>query len=73
MVFQSSEFVPIFETLFIRESTKEDLFLYKLQLFELAQIKASKDRATRALLRKSNSMIEITKNAIKLIEDQNET
>ena len=73
MVFQSSEFVPIFETLFVRESTKEDLFLYKLQLFELAQIKASKDRATKALLRKSSSMIEITKNAIKLIEDQNET
>lgn len=73
MVFQSSEFVPIFETLFIRESTKEDLFLYKLQLFELAQIKASKDRATKALLRKSDNMIDVTKYAIKLFEEQNET
>lgn len=72
MVFSSDKSHPIVETLFIKESTKEDLFLYKLQLFELSQIKASKDRATKALLRKSNSMIEITKHAIKLIEDQNE-
>tara|TARA_B110000858_G_scaffold197153_1_gene257877 strand:+ start:1440 stop:1958 length:519 start_codon:yes stop_codon:yes gene_type:complete len=73
MVFTSDKTHPIVETLFKTESTKEDLFLYKLQLFELSQIKASTDRATKALLRKSNSMIEITKNAIKLIEDQNET
>ena len=72
MVFSSDKSHPIVETLFNTESTKEDLFLYKLQLFELPQIKASKDRATKALLRKSSSMIEVTKHAIKLIEDQNE-
>jgi len=70
MVFQSSESVPIFETLFIRESTKEDLFLYKLQLFELSEIKASKDRATKALLRKALTVRDVTKYAIKIFEDQ---
>ena len=72
MVVNSDKTHPIVEMLFNRESTKEDLFLYKLQLFELAQIKASKDRATKALLRKSDNMIDITKYAIKLFEDQNE-
>jgi hypothetical protein len=72
MVFSSDKTHPVVETLFKKEATKEDLFLYKLQLFELAAIKASKDRTAKALLRKANNMIEITKYAIKIIDDENE-
>jgi len=55
---------------FDAEKNKEDLFMYKLQLFELDDIKASKNRPTKALLRKSTDVMTATKYAIQLIEEQ---
>jgi len=76
MLFNSDNKHQLVEALFknnkISEQaeTKENLFLYKLQLFELPEIKASKDRPTKALLRKSENLMSATKYAIKLFEDQ---
>jgi len=55
---------------FDADKNKEDLFVYKLQLFELEHIKNSKNRATKALLRKSTDVMTATKHAIELIEEQ---
>lgn len=51
------------------EKDKEKLFMFKLQLFEIDQIKTSKNRDLKAKLRKSKSIVEATKIAIEIVED----
>ena len=57
----------IFKT-FSEEDDKEKLFMLKLQMFELDVVKASKDRETKAKLRKATNMIEAIKWACVLHE-----
>ena len=47
---------------------KEKLFLYKLQLFEIEEIKNCKDSQKKKELRQAKSIIEATKIAIDIVE-----
>ena len=47
---------------------KEKLFMFKLQLFELDQIKSSTNKDAKAKLRKSQDIIEALKAAIDMVE-----
>ena len=55
------------------EEDKEKLFMFKLQLFELDQIKSSTDRTKKAELRKSKSIMEALKMAIDIVESTSDT
>ena len=58
-------------TLFRKFNEKEDkerLFLYKLSLFEVQQIKESKDSEKKKQLRQSKNFIEATKIAMDIVE-----
>lgn len=50
------------------EEDKEKLFMFKLQLFELEQIKNNKNKTQKAKLRKSKDIIEALKAAIDIVE-----
>ena len=50
------------------EEDKEKLFMFKLQLFELEQIKNNKNKTQKAKLRKSKNIIEALKAAIDIVE-----
>jgi hypothetical protein len=58
---------------FDSETDKEKLFMYKLQLFETEQIKSSADRQSKTELRKANSILQATKIAIKIVENNSDT
>lgn len=58
---------------FNSEEDKEKLFMFKLQLFELDQIKSSTDRIKKTELRKSKSIIEALKIAIDIVESISDT
>ena len=58
---------------FNSETDKEKLFMYKLQLFETEQIKNSTDRQSKTELRKANSILQATKIAIKIVENNADT
>ena len=60
-------------TPFDEEKDKEDLFKFKLNLFEVPQIKASKNRAAKAKLRKSTTMLETIKSAISVVEEDTDS
>ena len=60
-------------TPFDPEADKEKLFMFKLQLFELDQVKSSTDRIKKAELRKSKSIIEALKVAIDIVESISDT
>ena len=51
------------------EQDKEKLFMYKLQLFEVESIKNSKDKELKAQLRKAKNLLESTKIAIQIVEN----
>lgn len=51
------------------EKDKEKLFMFKLKLFEIAKIKASKNRAVKAKMRKAENLIESIKAAIEILEE----
>ena len=55
-------------TPFNPETDKEKLFMFKLQLFELDQIKSNTDRIKKAELRKSKDIIEALRIAIEMVE-----
>lgn len=52
---------------------KEKLFMFKLQLFEVEEIKNSTDKKLKSNLRKSKSIIEATKVAIQIVENTSDT
>ena len=43
--------------------------MFKLKLFEIAKIKASKNRAVKAKMRKAENLIESIKAAIEILEE----
>jgi len=49
---------------------KEELFVYKLQLFEQEKIKESKNRAAKAKLRKSKNFMEATHAALSIVLEE---
>jgi len=55
---------------FDAKKDKEQLFMFKLQLFELDEIKASKNRAGKTALRKAANFLESLKHAIDIIESE---
>ena len=55
------------------EEDKEKLFMFKLQLFELDQIKSSTNKIKKAELRKSKSIMEALKVAIDIVESISDT
>lgn len=55
------------------EEDKEKLFMFKLQLFEMENVKNSKNRALKTKLRKSTSILEATKIAIEIVENTSDT
>ena len=55
------------------EEDKEKLFMFKLQLFELDQIKSSTNKVAKAKLRKSKNIIEALKAAIDMVENISDT
>lgn len=55
------------------EEDKEKLFMFKLQLFELDQIKSSTNRTKKAELRKSKNIVESLKIAIEIVESTSDT
>ena len=50
------------------EADKENLFMFKLQLFEIDDIKSSKNRSAKAKLRKAQTILEAVKYAIEIVE-----
>ena len=54
---------------FDAEKDKEKLFMFKLKLFEIAKIKASKNIAVKAKRRKAENLIESIKAAIEILEE----
>mgnify|MGYP001163543621 FL=1 len=55
-------------TPFDAEKDKERLFMFKLELFEFEKIRLSKNKALKAKLRKTKTMIEALKIAIEIVE-----
>jgi hypothetical protein len=55
------------------DTDKEKLFMYKLQLFELDQIKENTNKSLKSKLRKAKTILEATKLAIQLVESTPET
>lgn len=51
------------------EQDKEKLFMYKLQLFEVESIKNSKDKELKSKLRKAKNLLESTRIAIQIVEN----
>ena len=60
-------------TPFDPETDKEKLFMFKLQLFELDQIKSSTNKIKKAELRKSKDIMEALKVAIAIVESTSDT
>jgi hypothetical protein len=60
-------------TPFNPETDKEKLFMFKLQLFELDQIKSNTDGIKKAELRKSKNIVEALKIAIEIVESTSDT
>ena len=56
-------------TPFDTEKDKERLFMFKLELFEFEKIRLSKNKALKAKLRKTKTMIEALKIAIEITEN----
>lgn len=52
---------------FDADENKESLFMFKLQLFELEDIKKSKNRPAKAKLRKSKSIVEALRYATEVV------
>ena len=53
---------------FNKEEDKEKLFLYKLSLFEVPEIKESKSSVKKKKLRQAENILEATKIAISIVE-----
>ena len=53
---------------FNKEEDKEKLFLYKLSLFEVSEIKESKSSVKKKKLRQAKNILEATKIAISIVE-----
>tara|TARA_B100000886_G_C20404118_1_gene483911 strand:- start:470 stop:964 length:495 start_codon:yes stop_codon:yes gene_type:complete len=53
---------------FDKEKDKEKLFMFKLELFEVPEIRLSKDRDLKAKLRKSSNMIDCIKYATEIVQ-----
>ena len=53
---------------FNKEEDKEKLFLYKLSLFEVPEIKESKSSVKKKKLRQAKNILEATKIAISIVE-----
>ena len=60
-------------TPFDPETDKEKLFMFKLQLFELDQIKSSTNKIKKAELRKSKDIMEALKVAVDIVESTSDT
>ncbi len=54
---------------FNEEKDKEKLFMFKLKLFEVTKIKASKNRAMKAKMRKAQNILDVIKAAIEILEE----
>jgi len=54
---------------FNEEKDKEKLFMFKLKLFEVTKIKASKNRAMKAKMRKAENILDTMKAALKILEE----
>ena len=57
----------LFEQEYDEKKNKEDLFVYKLQLFEQDKVKNSDNKAAKAKLRKSKNFIEATHAALSIV------
>jgi hypothetical protein len=69
-VLNSSSYKAIADLIFAPfdpEENKESLFMFKLQLFELDDIKKSKNRPAKAQLRKSKSIVEALRYATEIV------
>lgn len=55
---------------FVEEDHKEKLFMMKLQLFEMESIKSSKDRETKAKLRKAKNFVDAVKYAALILSPE---
>jgi hypothetical protein len=53
---------------FDEKADKEKLFMFKIKLFEVEAIKDSKKKALKAKLRRSKTMLDAMKTAIKIID-----
>lgn len=60
----------LFKEEFDEKKDKEELFIYKLQLFEQEKIKGSKNREAKAKLRKSKNFLEATHAAISIVLEE---
>ena len=54
---------------FNAEKDKEKLFMFKLKLFEVPKIKASKNREVKAKMRKAENLLDAIKAAIEILEE----
>lgn len=65
----SVELFKVMAKTMVSESiTKEELFLFKLELFELPEIRSCKKRTLKSKLRKADTMLESLKAAIDIVE-----
>jgi len=58
---------------FNSEEDKEKLFMIKLQLFEVEEIKNNKNKDLKAKLRKSTTPLDAIKTAIEIVEETSGT
>jgi hypothetical protein len=60
-------------TKFDPDKDKEKLFMFKLTLFEIEDIKNSKNRELKSQLRKAKNLIDAAEIAIKIVKDTSDT
>ena len=58
---------------FDKEKDKEKLFMWKLQLFEVEEIKNSSNKELKSKLRKAKTILEATSYAIQIVENTSDT
>ena len=67
------KFPAIVAALFNHKESEDDIFALKLALFELKEIRGSKNTAVKSKLRKSKTMFDILRCAFDIIEESTET
>ena len=66
-------FAVVMFTKFDPDKDKEKLFMFKLTLFEIEDIKNSKNRELKSQLRKAKNLIDAAEIAIKIVKDTSDT
>lgn len=66
-------FAVVMFTKFDPDKDKEKLFMFKLTLFEIEDIKNSKNRELKSQLRKAKNLIDTAEIAIKIVKDTSDT